>query len=254
MENNFAIKTERIQNQDNIDIEDLAADITITFYEKNLTDNYDTIDGLRKTSVALAPYPLAWWIVSNWWRLRWEPTPLVPSTDWRMSHFLPAIGDGYCWPSIGFQTDGEIIRITSLPTTGEDGASVIYHTLFSELISAKSFKKSIESFIDECNNKYFDSNISLLWNFIQDERKDKEATIFRIIEAKLGFNIDKGPEEEINKIIEKAKYFGEKSTQELSVLLYKESIVEKEIDGLKNHNIGTDIFIENLYEMRKYKK
>jgi len=97
-------------------------------------------------------------------------------------------------------------------------------------------------------------NISLLWNFIQDERKDKEATIFRIIEAKLGFNIDEGPEEEINKIIEKAKYFGEKSTQELSVLLYKESIVEKEIDGLKNHNIGTDIFIENLYEMRKYKK
>jgi len=115
-------------------------------------------------------------------------------------------------------------------------------------------KKSIEPFIDECNNKYFDSNISLLWNFVQDERKDKEATIFKIIEAKLGFNIDEWPEEEINKIIEKAKYFGEKSTQELSVLLYKESIVEKEIDGLKNHNIGTDIFIENLYEMRKYAK
>ena len=101
---------------------------------------------------------------------------------------------------------------------------------FSELISARLFEKSIESFINECNNKYFDSNISQLWNFIQDERKDKEATRFRIIEEKLGFNIDEGPEKEINKIIEKAKYFGEKSTQELSVLLYKEYIVEKEID------------------------
>lgn len=36
MENIFAIKTEWIQNQNNIDIEDLAADITITFCEKIL--------------------------------------------------------------------------------------------------------------------------------------------------------------------------------------------------------------------------
>ena len=175
MNDRFSIKTDWIQEKNNVSVEDVAADITIFLCGKNLTENYDTVEGLRKTSVALAPYPMAWWIASNWWRLRWEPTPFAPSTDWRMSHLLPAIGDGYCWPTIGFQTDGETIRITSLPTTGEDGASVIYHTLFSETISAKEFETSIDSFIRCCNEKFADSDISILWDFIQEEKRDRDA-------------------------------------------------------------------------------
>src|SRR5690348_12863969 len=41
----------------------------------------------------LAAYPLALWFAASWWRLRWEALPSHErTTDWRMSHDMPAAG------------------------------------------------------------------------------------------------------------------------------------------------------------------
>lgn len=220
MNETFSITTNWLQNQENISCEDIIADITIELSGKNLTENYDIYDGRKKSSVALAPYPMALWFASNWWRLRFEPTPSSLTNDWRMSHMLSAAGYGYSWPTIGFQTDGETVRITSLPTTGDDGAAVIYPTLFSAFISADKFEEEIESFIVNCNNRFGSTDISVLWDTIQKEKNDKELSVFRKIEAMLGFDAGEGPEQDILSIIDKANNnFDYASIQELSALL-----------------------------------
>jgi len=46
--------------------------------------------------VRLSVYPLAVWLASSWWRLRWEPAPYsgVASVGWWMAHELAAAGNG----------------------------------------------------------------------------------------------------------------------------------------------------------------
>ena len=223
MNESFSITTNWLQNQENVSCEDVVADISIWLSGKNLTENYDICDSQKKSTVALAPYPMALWFASNWWRLRWEPTPssLRPSTDWRMSHMLSAAGYGYSWPTIGFQTDGETVRIMSLPTTGDDGASAIYSTLFSATVSASKFEEAIGSFIADCNSRFGSTYVSKLWNTVQKEKNDKKLAMYRKIEAMLGFDAGEGPEQDILAIMNKADKFGYASVQELSALLYK---------------------------------
>ena len=75
MNENFSISAHWIPRQEQSRPEDVVADIRIDLLEKNLTENYDLRDNAQKSSVALAPYPMALWFVSNWWRLR---TPARP--------------------------------------------------------------------------------------------------------------------------------------------------------------------------------
>ena len=63
-------------------------------------------DPTTRDEILVSTLPLAQWFAGNLWRLRWEPRPDRPSTDWRMSHNLAAAGYGYTWPSIEFFPDG----------------------------------------------------------------------------------------------------------------------------------------------------
>lgn len=251
MNENFSLSAHWIPRQEQSRPEDVVADIRIDLLEKNLTENYDLRDNAQKSSVALAPYPMALWFVSNWWRLRWEPTPQRPSTDWRMSHLLSAAGYGYSWPTIGFQTDGETIRITSLPTTGTDGSSVIYLTPFSALISAKKFEQEIASFVDICNEAFGETDVLALWNILQDEQNDRELAMFRQIEARLGFDAGEGPEEAVMSIMNRARSVGAHSVQELSYLLHNDALAGEEILALEKHEAGIPIRISSLAPLRE---
>lgn len=253
MNESFSIRTEWLSSTDRNRREDAVAAITIRLLEKNLTENYDTFDRRKKTSVALGPYPMAMWFASNWWRLRWEATPPQPTTDWRMSHMLSAAGHGYSWPTIGFQTDGKTIRITSLPTTGaSDGASVIYPTLFSAVISAEMFEKEAGAFIEDCNDAFGDSDLHALWDTVQEEKADRELALFRQIEARLGFDAGEGPESAIVAIMEQAGTFGHESAQEVSTFLYNNTLTREEIQALEKNISGTGISIRDLPALRAY--
>lgn len=254
MKEAFSIDTEWLSSPNTVKDEDKIANITINLLGKNLTENYDIYERQKQSSVALAPYPMALWFASNWWRLRWEVTPSNPTTDWRMSHMLSAAGYGYSWPTIGFQTDGEIIRITSLPTSGMNGASVIYNTSCSEIITANKFESTVTSFIKDCNTKFGDSDISSLWEIIQEEKDDKELATYRQLEARLGFDAGEGPESEILAIMEHAKNFGHDSTQEISNYLYKEQETIDKIQSLEKGSSGLAITICDLSSLRTYAK
>src|SRR5215208_1095668 len=59
-----------------------------------------------------APAQLAFWLVDNWWRLRWEAVPPDGKTpEWRLAHELSSIGGGYVWPRLSIWGEGEWIGL-----------------------------------------------------------------------------------------------------------------------------------------------
>ena len=102
------------------EIERTSATIQIRFGAENATRSWDVWSESVQDGARVAAYPLAMWLASSWWRIRWEPLPsrirliqdAVPAeTNWRLNHELPAAGYGFIWPQLSFVSDGESIRV-----------------------------------------------------------------------------------------------------------------------------------------------
>lgn len=68
----------------------------------------DGATGSVRRAVVVSLYPLAEWIVFNWWRLQYDGRQAT--TNWR-SHSTSFVGDGFCWPDLQIIPEGEICRM-----------------------------------------------------------------------------------------------------------------------------------------------
>ena len=75
----------------------------------SLTAVHDEAARTTREIIRVSAYPLAVWLASGWWRLRWEG--VRPGTDWRLSHQFGGAGGGYVWPDVTFVSDGELIHV-----------------------------------------------------------------------------------------------------------------------------------------------
>ena len=58
------------------------------------------------------PSQLAFWLIDNWWRLRYECVPPgVPSSQWRLAHDAASIGGGYIWPRLTIWGEGDRVGL-----------------------------------------------------------------------------------------------------------------------------------------------
>ena len=164
---------------------------------------------VRKTIRASA-YILAYWLASNWWRLRWEPdnqaVSMGPeSLDWQMTHQLASSGGGYVWPSVKIAGDGNqmLVSCQSRGNEGDESISPVrYLNSFEERISASSFELGVGAFVELVLARLDAIRVRKtalhdLWSDIRAERKKKPMEIKRKLEAMLGVDPD-----EQNKVIE----------------------------------------------------
>src|SRR6266567_8707200 len=79
-----------------------SATIEIRFGSDNATRFEDAWSESVQHGARVSAYPLALWLASSWWRIRWEPPPdIAPrarSLSWRMAHETAAAGQGFLWP------------------------------------------------------------------------------------------------------------------------------------------------------------
>lgn len=238
-----------------IEQEDIQAKVQIHLSDKCLTRHHSTIDNSDSDAAVLAPFPMAMWFASNWWRLCWEPTPnKTPTTDWRMSHMLSAAGYGYTWPTICFQTDGELIRITSLPNEIKWGETASYTTRYSGLITQNLFENTIHSFINECISKVNVKELKDLWVEVCEERENPQISFYRKIEAILGFDPGEGPEDEILSLLDRAEEYGTDALQEISSQLVSSIAVQEAINNLKGGQIGAKVSIADTAPLVDFAK
>lgn len=170
--------------------------LTIEIDGKPLTRNLDDWSQSVKRSTRVSAYPLAAWLASSWWRLRYEPLPVGnrANSSWRMAHEVAASGYGYLWPQLVFSCDGERMHYWSIPTDANDGQPVHYLTGARGSISTKEFEQAVDSFIqlviDRLDAVQLPTELKGLWQEVLEERADADLAHYRKLEALLGYDPD----------------------------------------------------------------
>ena len=164
-----------------------------------LTENVDIWSESARNEVLVSVYPLAMWVASSWWRLRYEVLPARfearPSQDWRLSHEMAAADHGYVWPLIMFSTDRTVMNIWAEAFPPDAGQSVRYLNGLDEIASVAmpSFESACRNFIGQVLDRLTsegctDSDLAHLWSLVLDDMDNPLERRKRRIEAQFGFD------------------------------------------------------------------
>lgn len=182
------------------EIRQTSAFLQITFKSRVATNVQDEWSRTVHERVRLSAYPLALWLASSWWRLRWEPAPVGPRTvAWRMAHELAAAGYGFLWPRLAFDSDGEAVDVVCRPTPPNSKEPIRYLDGFRASVSAVAFEQTVDHFVDLVVARLdavgaCETLLQTLWREVRAERAGAENSLYRRLEAELGFEPDDAPE------------------------------------------------------------
>lgn len=197
----------------------------VTANDRLLTAGEDTEHGELRHGPHVAGYPLAEWLVWNWWRLRWEygrPPDGETALRWDFSHRMATIGDGYSWPNITIFSDGVQVFLASDPS--RDAGTVLFRYLGAsgyQTVPATELEDAIDGFVGDIlarleGRELRDTNLHHLWNDLETERQDQELARFRRLEAQLGCDPDEIDEDAIRSRLDDAAALGEEALTEVA--------------------------------------
>jgi hypothetical protein len=194
------------------------------------------------------PAQLAFWLVDNWWRLRWEcipPRGMIP--EWRLAHELSTIGGGYAWPRLAIWGEGNRVGLLSRSDPPGVVGPVRYLTDVLVFIAAAGFEASVDEFLANAADMYARSDADRLAlraqvHALLREREDPDMAAWRRIEARLGFDPDEAPERAMQHIASLVERFGSNGVEEAAAApgAYAGEILEREIDAARASRIECD--------------
>ena len=212
-----------------------------------LTRNEDIDSSTVRDHITVALHPLAEWFAWSWWRLLYEPLPNPqepPPHDWRMSHEIVAVGEGYVWPAISFATDGESVQI-SARAFADKCAPMKYltDTQAPVSVSMDRFQSSVSSFMEKVLARLSEhgkgeSDLAGLWRLTQSEMADEKIRRLRRLEAEMGYDPEECPEGLLRQAIVLADKLGETTLRELAPAYSKRDIdtdseADADLDAIK---------------------
>jgi len=214
--------------QGTAEVQRTSATVEIRFGSENATRFEDAWSQSVQQGARVSAYPLALWLASSWWRIRWEPLPsrirLLPDrsladTGWRMSHELPAAGYGFIWPLLTFASDGEAILVNCRRSGALSSEPVQYLSEFDVFVPASEFERETDRFM-ELVLRRLDSlgqtELHVLWSEVLAERADPAQSAARRFEARLGYEPDEAPEPLLQRLLELAPETGLDAADEIA--------------------------------------
>jgi hypothetical protein len=197
------------------------ADMRICLGEKAVTELEDDRSRTLRRGMYVSAYPLALFLATNWWRLRWEPKPVQEDPAWRMRHCLPAIGEGYVWPDLTFASDGEMMLVAVRSTEKSRTSPVRYIADFTGWVPAASFEGVVGRCIEGVLARLeafgiTNSELAGVWAEVRAENDDPAAACLRRIEALAGYDPDEAPEAFVRDLLDTEAEVGLPAIQELA--------------------------------------
>lgn len=200
-----------------------SAMLQIRLGEGVVTRNQDDWAHTVQDDVRLSAYPLSLWFAQSWWRLRFESIPVrqKPSLSWRMAHEMASAGFGYVWPHMVFASEGDQIQALSAQSPIESKEPVRYLSDLYAPIDSVVFEREIDGFIGATLARLnamgqTDTLLHSLWHDIEEERADPENSLWRQLEAMLGYNPDEGPSEILGRLVSLGSRIGLSAVTELA--------------------------------------
>ena len=176
------------------------------------------------------PVQLAFWLIDNWWRLRWEPMAAGEvSPEWRLAHELAAIGGGYVWPRL--QVWGDDTRV-GLASDGDSpqgmNFAVRYLTNAWVFVSADKFEAAVDRFLEQAVEARSQDRMALRAQLeaLKSERSDPDASTWRRLEAQLGYDADEAPDDLVAAAHECIETYGRGGGEEAIAAVRGETSIE----------------------------
>jgi hypothetical protein len=206
-----------------------CARIQISLKGSCITEHEDSFSHTVREDVLLSAYPLALWFATNWWRILYEPRPSngAAKAEWRISHEMPSANEGYIWPVLVFESVGPSIALTVPRRAGsKDDALRYLNTQTSPVyLWRNGLEASLREFINQTVSRLEamnvkDTELAKLWVEVQDESRSPDDSIYRILEACLGYDPDEAPDSLVEQLLELKDLAGFDTILELAPSLY----------------------------------
>lgn len=199
--------------------------LEITVNDRLLTQGVDADTAMVRAGPFVPSYPVAEWLICNWWRLRWEfgrPNCGGATHDWDCAHRMSTVGDGYVWPNVTVVSDGVNASFTSDATA--DPEQVLFRFLGArerEDVTLCTFETAIDEFVCRVISRLdavglTETNLHKLWDNLSRERTDPNYAQFRKLEAILGHDPDGADQDAILGRLRDATRLGEQAIAELA--------------------------------------
>lgn len=177
-----------------------------------------------RDTINVSTYPVALWLASNWWRLRWESTAYQDQqVDWRLSHMMTSSGSGYIWPPLVIHGDGNGVfldmRQYRRSEIGESDLKFI--ETFKSYVSGSDFEFAVSDFVERVLDRLSemqvrDTDLHKVWSVLCAERADQTLSWQRKLEATLGFDPEVGDQDLVLGLVRVATEHGEGVAEELA--------------------------------------
>jgi hypothetical protein len=195
------------------------------------------------------PGQLAFWLVDNWWRLRWECVPPSgPTPDWRLAHDLAGIG-GYAWPRLAIWGEGDRIGLSSRSDPAGVVGPVRYLTDALIYVSAAAFEDEADKLFDSVSSEQAGlisdrAALRTQMKALSEERADPEVCAWRRLEAQLGFDVDEAPEALMESLSVFQREYGAAAVAEAAMATQgaeAAAVLEAEIGAANDHHWQCDL-------------
>ncbi|MDO5536972.1 MAG: hypothetical protein Q4F72_05550, partial [Desulfovibrionaceae bacterium] len=120
----------------------------------------------------------------------------------------------------------------------------MYLTDFAGSIPAREYEETVTAFIEDCLARTGSSDAGDIWELVQEERQDAEMSLYRQLEAVLGYNMGNGPEDVIDQLVRQSGDLGRSAVREAARLLLSGDVRE-EVDALQKSGTGTRISLDS---------
>lgn len=229
----FSISCEWIDRQGGILDEYEATFSRFSLQSNNicLTQVHD-VEQNSRPYIYIPAYPVAEWLVFNWWSLFHEvENPLKRSLDLSSRHNLISGSDGYAVPNMIFYPQGEEIRIVCVGRNNDFSGLVFENKNHVFSFPYKKIQNSFSAFIEATISRLKEKNIlntqlEKRWQLISHISAEEEC--FATVCGMLGldpFDVDNDISEKIINIYERLH---EDTIEDFFSMATVESIVEQE--------------------------
>jgi hypothetical protein len=199
------------------------AELELAVADTLFTRAEDTLSGEIRQHAVLPANRMAEWLVWNWWRLCWEPrrTGKQQVPGWLESHRLANAGGGWLWPNVEFASDGVRMRLHATPSAAVPSQPLRYLSSDSAVIPVAGFESAVADFVAGVCRRLTelgqpDADLPQMWEELQAERADPELSLYRRLEALLGYDPDECPGELIQAMRQDAAALGVEAITELA--------------------------------------
>lgn len=180
----------------------------------------DTVAKTVRPFINVSAYSLAKWLIVNWWRLRWEPSPSQPTFDWTNSHSLASVGEGFAWPALTFSSDGEFVQLRQESESKPDVSSIRYLQNFTLDVPALDLERAIDAFLDQVEARLAarcpaETELRELRAELSAERQDLQEAASCKLQALGGFDPGAAPDDWLRAVNELGKSAGRAATEEI---------------------------------------